>query len=201
MPEINKVVFGSETLIDLSQDTVTASTLFDGVTAHDASGELILGSYYPNAYYRRLWTNSSPSSTFGAQDVTLSWPIAKRSSTSVAWGSPEFPYLRIVWAYSNSLGVTADNWQTVVASGNVVPALSYTYELTRWADMVSGNTRMFMGAVHFASSYAYIRRCWFVFSSTDTTVTTLHFDQVDRSNNANHSTSMMIPILVDGVLY
>lgn len=41
---INKVVFGNQTLIDLTSDTITASDLASGVTAHDASGASITGS-------------------------------------------------------------------------------------------------------------------------------------------------------------
>ena len=40
---INKVTFGGNTLIDISGDTVTASTLLSGYTAHDASGTQITG--------------------------------------------------------------------------------------------------------------------------------------------------------------
>lgn len=41
---INKVIYGSETLIDLTGDTVTPDTLLDGQTAHDKSGEVITGT-------------------------------------------------------------------------------------------------------------------------------------------------------------
>lgn len=41
---INKVVLGTETLIDLTADTVTPSTLMQGYTAHDASGAAITGT-------------------------------------------------------------------------------------------------------------------------------------------------------------
>lgn len=45
MPEyVNKVVFGSDTLIDLTADTITAADLASGVTAHDKSGAPIIGS-------------------------------------------------------------------------------------------------------------------------------------------------------------
>lgn len=40
---INKVVYGDDTLIDLTEDTVTAETLLEGETAHDRSGNLITG--------------------------------------------------------------------------------------------------------------------------------------------------------------
>lgn len=41
---VNKVVLGSSTLIDLTADTVTPSTLMQGYTAHDKSGALITGT-------------------------------------------------------------------------------------------------------------------------------------------------------------
>lgn len=41
---INKVVYDGTTLIDLTSDTITASDLLYGVTAHDASGAPITGS-------------------------------------------------------------------------------------------------------------------------------------------------------------
>lgn len=40
----NKVVYFGETLIDLTEDTVTPETLAEGVIAHDASGKVIVGS-------------------------------------------------------------------------------------------------------------------------------------------------------------
>lgn len=56
---VNKVVYGGETLIDLTNNTVTPETLASGVTATNAAGEtivglmpLILGSAeYPGCYY------------------------------------------------------------------------------------------------------------------------------------------------------
>ena len=41
----NKVILNGETLIDLTEDTVTAETLQEGVTAHDKSGEKIVGTF------------------------------------------------------------------------------------------------------------------------------------------------------------
>lgn len=41
---ISKVVYGNQTLIDLTADTITASDLAYGVTAHGADGEAITGS-------------------------------------------------------------------------------------------------------------------------------------------------------------
>lgn len=41
---INKVIYGGETLIDLTGDTVTADKILSGVTAHDKRGESITGT-------------------------------------------------------------------------------------------------------------------------------------------------------------
>lgn len=40
----NKIVYGSEVLIDLTADTVTQATLLSGATAHDKSGAIITGT-------------------------------------------------------------------------------------------------------------------------------------------------------------
>ena len=41
---VNKVVFGNQTLLDLTSDTVTPSVLMEGYTAHDRSGAIITGT-------------------------------------------------------------------------------------------------------------------------------------------------------------
>ena len=41
---VNKVVYGGQTLIDLTADTITAGDLAAGVTAHDKSGAAITGT-------------------------------------------------------------------------------------------------------------------------------------------------------------
>lgn len=49
-PYVNKVVYGTDTLIDLTEDTVTADTLMQGYTAHDKSGAQITGTYVPPTF-------------------------------------------------------------------------------------------------------------------------------------------------------
>lgn len=41
---VNKVTYGGETLIDLTEDSVTPETLAEGVTAHNKSGTRITGT-------------------------------------------------------------------------------------------------------------------------------------------------------------
>ena len=44
---VNKVVYGTTVLVDLTEDTVTAENLAKGKTAHDAAGEKITGTMEP----------------------------------------------------------------------------------------------------------------------------------------------------------
>ena len=41
---INQIIFGTSTLIDLTQDTVTANRMYKGDTAHAKDGSIITGT-------------------------------------------------------------------------------------------------------------------------------------------------------------
>lgn len=45
---VNKVVYGATVLVDLTGDTVSASDLAEGITAHSANGELVTGNLKEN---------------------------------------------------------------------------------------------------------------------------------------------------------
>lgn len=59
---INKVIYGNDTLIDLTNDTVTASDLAYSVTAHDKTGAQITGTLTFQTIYSG---SSTPSNTLG----------------------------------------------------------------------------------------------------------------------------------------
>ena len=66
---VNKVVINNTTVIDLTADTVDASDLVSGVTAHDASGASITGSLVIQHYYTG---SSAPASSLGVNgDIYL----------------------------------------------------------------------------------------------------------------------------------
>ena len=46
---VNKVVYGTTVLVDLTEDTVTPDKLLKGETAHDAAGEPITGTLEPGS--------------------------------------------------------------------------------------------------------------------------------------------------------
>ena len=59
----NKVVFGSTTLVDLTSDTVTADVLMEGYTAHDCSGNLIVGTAKGGGMSAKKFTDITVPST------------------------------------------------------------------------------------------------------------------------------------------
>lgn len=65
----NKVVYGATTLVDLTNDTVTATSLLSGVTAHSKAGDAITGSLVIQKYYTGL---EEPTSDIGSDgDIYL----------------------------------------------------------------------------------------------------------------------------------
>lgn len=44
MGKVSKIIYGGQTLIDLTNDTITADKLLEGYTAHGADGEIINGA-------------------------------------------------------------------------------------------------------------------------------------------------------------
>lgn len=66
---INKVVYGSNTLIDLTSDTVASNNLLTGYTAHGADGNTVNGAVSFATYYTGT---SDPSSSLGVNgDIYL----------------------------------------------------------------------------------------------------------------------------------
>ena len=56
---VNKVVFGDQTLIDLSSDTIAANKMLSGTTAHDKSGALISGNIPIQTAIQYGWNNAA----------------------------------------------------------------------------------------------------------------------------------------------
>ena len=100
-PYVNKVLQGSTTLIDLTSDTVTASDMLSGVTAHDASGAVVTGTiadgdeleYGSAGLSGTTWYfNSSVTLTSGIYSIdftsnSTSYDILSVQGTGVLYGS------------------------------------------------------------------------------------------------------------------
>jgi hypothetical protein len=61
---VNKVVYGTSVLVDLTEDTVTADKMLAGYTAHDKSGNQVTG----NVTFASVYTGSGePSGSLGEE--------------------------------------------------------------------------------------------------------------------------------------
>lgn len=70
----SKIVYAGDTLLDLTEDTVTPETLLKGKTAHNAAGELITGVYEPmniKQYTGTLLASGWAADTHGYQAQTI----------------------------------------------------------------------------------------------------------------------------------
>ena len=66
---VNKVNYGNNTLLDVSNDTVTANTLLSGYTAHDNTGTRVTGAVAFVTYYTG---STAPSASLGSDgDIYL----------------------------------------------------------------------------------------------------------------------------------
>lgn len=103
---VNKVVYGTTVLVDLTTDTVTADTLKEGVTAHNSVGELITGTM-PTA------TQATPSISVNSSGLITA--SSTQSEGYVEAGTKSATKQLTVQASKTITPSTSS--QTVVASG------------------------------------------------------------------------------------
>lgn len=127
---VNKVVFGAVSIMDISDSTVTPATLLKGVTAYDAKGEKITGTFE---------TDKKVVEKSGTMTVS-----DQRDSITINTGLDEICAIRIVgsdithkdgdkytreWTYNSDLGVayaTRVNVSSITIGGNT-SLLAATY--------------------------------------------------------------------------
>lgn len=80
---ISKVNFGRNTLIDLTNDSVTASTLAKGATAHNAAGERVVGILFTTTVDDSL----SATSENPVQNKVITSALEDKAGTAEATGS------------------------------------------------------------------------------------------------------------------
>ena len=66
---INHVVVGNETKLDLREDTVTPSTMVNGIVAHDASGVRIVGTFDPSIFVQKSGDTMTGPLTFDTSNT------------------------------------------------------------------------------------------------------------------------------------
>lgn len=110
---VNKIVYGTDTLIDLTGDTVEVGTLLKGITAHNKKGEQITGTYEAPA--SKLQSKSAtPSET--AQTIKPDSTFDGLSQVSVGAISSTYVGSGVTRQAAKSVTPTKSS-QTAVASG------------------------------------------------------------------------------------
>ena len=80
---VNKVVYGTTVLVDLTKDTVTPDKLLKGATAHDASGEPITGTMEAGSGGGGSSDNNCEAYHITSASATLNF---KTTGTVKVWG-------------------------------------------------------------------------------------------------------------------
>ena len=109
---VNKVIFGNETLIDLTSDTITAANMLNGITAHNAAGEIITGTLKNKtptaAFYSGLFRVSFDRGIYDGlitlSGIKLTVPESGTTNTFYI----DFP--------NNSAPASADDWTRITFS-------------------------------------------------------------------------------------
>ena len=126
---INKVNYGNTTLIDISNDTVTAGSMISGTTAHDNSGAAITGTIA-----------SKSSSDLTASGATVTAPAgyyASSASKSVASGTAGTPTATKGSVSNHSVSVTPSVTNTAgYISGGTKTGTAVSVSAS---ELVSGN--------------------------------------------------------------
>jgi len=121
--EINKVTFGDTTLIDLTEDTVTAGAMLNGVTAHNKAGVRVTGTI--------LSKTSSDLSVSGATVVAPAGYYGSSASKSISGGAATTPATTITTnptvSINSSTGVVT---ATYTGSSSVTPTVTAGYITT-----------------------------------------------------------------------
>lgn len=139
-PYINKVRYGNQTLIDLTADTVTASDMLSGVTAHDGSGAPITGSivsksattYTPTTADQTISSGQYLAGTQTIEgDVNLVAGNIKRGAS--------------IFGVSGTFSGFTDGVYYVEGSGSVAAVTTSPYYAAQWKGTSANITSLYTG--------------------------------------------------------
>ena len=118
---INKVIYGGNTLIDLTSDTVTSSRLLNGYTAHDKSGAIITGECTYDADTSDATANADEilaTKTAYKNDIKLTGAMINRGSVagSIDTKSGEYTVPQGYHDGGGKVGISATEQAKIIAA-------------------------------------------------------------------------------------
>lgn len=135
---INKVVYDGNTLIDLTGDTVDASNLLVGYTAHDRSGALIQGAFDPSVYVLKAGDTMTGTLTVRNTEVDDVYNKTRVLATGIEVGLASSQGIIAPNVYITKDGVKL-NSSSLLFETNSVNAIKYagtygTYTMIKFKD-------------------------------------------------------------------
>lgn len=122
---INKVVYGNDTLIDLTSDTVTPSDVLNSKSFHDASGTLRTGSADLSKYYS---TDDTAETTLADDDYVPFYDTSATGKRKSLWSNIK----SVLKTYFDTLyNMTTVQWKDQ-ASASDYSAQQIKYGTTTW---------------------------------------------------------------------
>lgn len=178
LKNFNKIIFGLDSLIDLTGDTVTENDVAIGKTFHGPDGNQKIGTYIPPVETETvLWTNPDPTANFSTTNVDLSqaytnftklrFYFTMRTTVQTPVTSVEYFVKDIV-----------ENWQV---GGSSVGSNTYKQRGTMTL-ITGGNT--------------YNR---YIMKDADDTPTKIYIINSYRHSDASASSAYCIPIKITGI--
>lgn len=171
---VNKVMYGSRTVIDISGDTVTAGDLAKGKTAHNASGEKITGTHECSGTGRGTSVDGigTGASVWAIYDTKQEWDYTVKnlgiSGTSAGYDTKTYAGRSITedgyWhlnagtsgstTYYLPTGAKNGKTKTILAKSSTNPTQPYsTYTIKDTSDTVRGDN--LLGYISEESSSVY----------------------------------------------
>lgn len=128
---VNKVEIDGEVKLDLTQDTVTAAQLAQGVTAHDASGELITGTMTTPQLQIVVTTSvgATVTATKGSKTVSGTADASGNCTLTVDESG--------TWSVTATAGSSHKSAEVVVGTSNVeLTMISGVFSENEWSTII-----------------------------------------------------------------
>lgn len=173
---ISKLIFNGVTQMDLTSDTVTASVLNSGYTAHDAAGEAITGTGGGGGGGSGNWMGMNPTKiqTYGPYTVlmkdsamaswtwsTTSTSISAAQSLTAITGDTSHDYVQLVRFHAH---YEYNNWSPVKAVKDY--AFTGSYMAARYPNTYNEAISGIMGRLY-THNFTYNSQ-WYYHNSTGT---------------------------------